>query len=76
MSSTYRLKASQLDERFLQSLKVLYGDREVEICIAEVAEDETAYLLANEANREHLLRALENIEKGENLVTVKPEDLR
>ncbi|MBI5474822.1 MAG: hypothetical protein HY961_20975 [Ignavibacteriae bacterium] len=76
MSSTYRLKVTDLDERFLQSLKVLYGDREVEISIAEIGEDETAYLLRSEANREHLLKALENVKKGENLITVNPDDLR
>lgn len=76
MSTTYRLKATELDEHFLQSLKALYGNKEVEIAITEVQEDETAYLLQNEANKEHLLRALENVEKGQNLVTVKLEDLK
>ena len=36
---------------------------------------ETRHLLRSPANRERLLRALENVERGENLVVVDPGDL-
>lgn len=39
------------------------------------AEDETAYLLRSPANRERLMKALENIDQGQNLVVVDADDL-
>ena len=74
MHTTYRLNVNELDEKFIQSLKTLFKDKEIEILVSEV--DETAYLLRSEANSERLLRAIENIEKGENLVEVRIGDLQ
>jgi len=74
MYTTYRLNVNELDEKFIQSLKTLFKDKEIEILVSEV--DETAYLLRSKANRERLLRAIENIEKGENLVEVRIGDLQ
>lgn len=74
MHTTYRLNVNELDEKFIQSLKTLFKDKEIEILVSEV--DETAYLLRSKANRERLLRAIENIEKGENLVEVRIGDLQ
>lgn len=74
MYTTYRLNVNELDEKFIQSLKTLFKDKEIEILVSEV--DETAYLLRSKANRERLLRAIENIEKGENLVEVRMGDLQ
>ena len=78
MHTTYRMSAADLDDRFLASVKSLFGANEVEISIcgrAQSEEDETAYLLKSEANRMHLLEALADVEAGRNLVTVKPEEL-
>ena len=74
MQSVYHLNANELDDRFLESLKVLFGDRRIEIVVSSV--DETEYLLSNPANREHLLRAIKNVEEGRNLITVQLEDLQ
>jgi antitoxin YefM len=74
MHTTYRLNANELDEKFIESLKALFKDRDIEIIVNEV--DETAYLLRSEANKERLLKALENVEKGENLVEVQIGDLQ
>jgi antitoxin YefM len=68
MQSVHRLKANELDDRFLESLKAQWGDREIEIVISEA--DETAYLMRNEANRQHLLKAVNDIEQRHNLVEV------
>ncbi|MBM3878427.1 MAG: hypothetical protein FJ387_01720 [Verrucomicrobia bacterium] len=78
MHTTYRMSAADLDERFLASVKSLFGASEIEISIcgpAQVEEDETAYLLKSEANRRHLLEALADVEAGRNLVTVPPGEL-
>jgi len=59
MQSIYRLNANDLDDRFLESLKILWGDREIEIVISEA--DETTYLMANEANQLRLLKAVSDV---------------
>jgi antitoxin YefM len=71
MQSVHRLKANELDDRFLESLKAQWGDREIEIVISEA--DETAYLIRNEANRQHLLKAVNDIEQRHNMVEVDLE---
>jgi antitoxin YefM len=68
-----------LDGSFLDTLKSLFKDREIEIAVSEAstnAEDETAYLLKSPANSERLLRAIENIARDRDLVTVDLDALR
>jgi antitoxin YefM len=38
--------------------------------------DETACLFRSEANKERLLRAVEKVEKGENLIEIQVGDLQ
>ena len=73
MESVYRLKANDLDTRFLEGLKATYKDREIEIIVSEV--NETEYLLKSEANKLKLMQAIENVEQQINLVTVDLEEL-
>jgi antitoxin YefM len=78
MYTIYKLRADELDERFLDTLKHQFQDREIEIVVSEavdVAEDETAYLLRSPANRERLLRAIENVAQGRGLEVVDLGDL-
>jgi antitoxin YefM len=72
MNTIYRLKANELDDKFIKSLKALFKDKEIEIIISEV--DETSYLFHSEANKERLLKAIKNVEKGESLVEVRIGD--
>jgi len=37
MSTTYHLKASDLDQNFLDKLKATYGDQEIEISVSNLA---------------------------------------
>lgn len=67
MYTIYKLRVAELDERFIDTLKHQFQDREIEIVVSEavdVAEDETAYLLRSSANRERLLQAIENVAQG------------
>lgn len=73
MQTSYRLNASDLDENFLESLKTLFQDKEIEIVVYDV--DETAYLSQSETNRQRLLTAIQNVEQGKNLVAMSLEDL-
>ncbi len=68
MVTVYRMNMNDLDDRFLEALRALFKDKEVEITVTEI--DETQYLLQGEANRIRLLQAVRNIENGQNLVDV------
>jgi antitoxin YefM len=67
MYAVYKLRADELDQHFLETIRSQFQDREIEIAVCEVAdraEDETAYLLRSPANRDRLLRAIENVSQG------------
>jgi antitoxin YefM len=79
MYALYRLRAEDLDESFLETLKSQFADREIEIAVcetAEIEEDETSYLLRSPANRDRLLQAIARAERGEDLVTLDLGDLQ
>ena len=72
MYALYKLRADELDQHFLDALRSQFQDREIEIAVSDAVdstEDETAYLLRSPANRERLLRALENVAQGRDLKT-------
>lgn len=73
MKATYRIKANELDEKFIEGIKTTFGEQEIEIVVSDI--DETDYLLQSPANKERLLKAIENIKRGENLVTISLENL-
>lgn len=86
MESTYRLHTNELDEQFLEAIKLLFANKIIEIKISDVAVekngytdvkemDETDYLLSSPANRKHLLEAIEHVNRGENLIEVNLDDL-
>lgn len=74
MSTVYRLKASELDRNFLEQIKAIFGDKEIEIIVSEC--DETEYLLKSEVNKNKLLKAIENVKERQNLVEVDIQDLQ
>ena len=73
MQTIYRLKASELDNDFLEGLKATFKDKEIEIIVYEV--DETDYLLKSDANKVRLLKAIENVNNKTNLVEVSLESI-
>ena len=76
MSTVYRVKASEIDGAFLEKIKATFGNKEIEIVVSELnQEDETEYLLKSEANKKRLLTAVENIKGHKNLVQLNLEDL-
>ena len=74
MEVTYRLKPDELNDNFFLMLKNAFLGKGVSITVEEIP-DETEYLLSNEANREHLLRAVEDIKQGRNLHTMSLEEM-
>jgi antitoxin YefM len=67
MEAIYRLNAKELGSEFINSVRDAYMDRNIEITVRE--QDETEYLLSSSANRKHLEKAVENVERGENLIS-------
>lgn len=49
MQKVYKVQANDLDERFLEELKAIFRDQEIESIVSEL--DETSYLLKSPANR-------------------------
>jgi antitoxin YefM len=76
MSTVYRVKASEIDGAFLEKIKATFGNKEIEIVVSELNQDETEYLFKSEANKNRLLTAVENIKAQKNLVEVNLEDLQ
>jgi antitoxin YefM len=75
----YKMKADELDSRFIRALKTMFKDKEIEISVCESAqseEDETKYLLKSPANRDRLLKAIENVARSQNLVSVDLDELQ
>ncbi|GHV93405.1 hypothetical protein AGMMS50268_39080 [Spirochaetia bacterium] len=67
MESTYKLNTRELKTDFITAICGIYPDRDIEITVRETI-DETDYLLEAPANRERLLKAVDNIKQGQNLV--------
>jgi antitoxin YefM len=74
MDAIYHVKADELDQDFLDALKAMFKDKEIEIAVYE--RDETAYLLRSPANREHLLRAVAEVESQQNIVAPEQEQFQ
>jgi antitoxin YefM len=66
--TTYRLNANDFDNKFIEGIKYLYKDKEIEIVVYET--NETEYLTRSEANKKRLLEAKENVKLNRNLVEV------
>jgi len=71
METTYKLNARELTPSFVASIQGVYLDRDIEITVrdAENSPDETEYLRQSPANQMKISKAIENIERGENLVS-------
>ncbi len=66
MVAIYKINANELDTSFLENLKASFKNKEIEIAVYET--DETEYLLRSPANREQLLKAIEDVENNRNIV--------
>ncbi len=66
MYTIYHLKADELDNAFLENLKSAFKDKYIEISVSE--SDETEYLLRSNANRAHLIAAVQDVENGDNVI--------
>ena len=56
MEVIYKLKANEINSNLMDTIKKLFGKKEITITIATDS-DETAYLLQNPANEKHLMES-------------------
>jgi len=76
MQVAYKISTDELDNRFLDSIKSLFKSKEIYINITDESQNETEYLLSNEANAKRLLDAINNVENHKNKLIYKNiEDL-
>ncbi len=67
METIFKLKATELDSKFIETIKNLFKDSEIEISIKPI-QDETEYLLSNPSNKKHLLDAIKEVKKNKNII--------
>jgi hypothetical protein len=73
MKAVYKLKPYEVDEAFFKTIKELFNSGDITITIEE-EQDETDYLLSNEANRKHLLESVEAVKQGKTVHTLTLEE--
>ena len=73
MVTTYKLNTRELESAF-DAIRTTYPNRDIKILVKEQEIDETEYLLSNPANREHLLRSIEEVKQGKIITFETLED--
>lgn len=69
MYTVYHLEADDLNNDFLDALKMLFKGKSLEIVVSEF--DETDYLLRIEANKNRLLQSITNVNRNAKLIEVE-----
>jgi len=67
MEAIYKLKANEINPNLMETIKKLFGGKEITITIT-AEPDETTYLTMNPANKKHLLDAINEVKKNKNLI--------
>ena len=67
METIYRLNADELDNKFNDSLKSVFKNKDIEITVSEI--DETEYLLRSTKNKELLSKAVSDVKNKIGIVT-------
>ena len=66
MYTTIDINANELTPELIESIKLNYKDKNIQIVIFEV--DETDYLLNSPNNRDILLKRVKDVEENKNLI--------
>lgn len=74
MTATFELSVDEWNEEFFLQVKTLFKSGKIRGSVEPEEMDTTEYLLSNPANREHLMRAIENVRRG-NVVEVDVDEL-
>lgn len=74
MVSSFTLRTEELNANFIETIKNLFADREIEIIVQDVQTD-TDYLLKSPENRKHLLQSIANPENSQKIHVLSESDL-
>jgi hypothetical protein len=66
MTTTYHLNVNELSIELLNSIKLAFKDKTIDIVVSE-AVDETEYLLASPTNKAYLMQAAKDLEEGKGI---------
>lgn len=74
MVSSFTLRTEELNANFIETIKNLFADREIEIIVQDIQTD-TDYLLKSPENRKHLLQSIANLENSQKIHVLSESDL-
>lgn len=64
MVSSFILNTDELNASFLETIKKLFTGKEIAITVQD-AQNDTDYLLKNQANKNHLLQSIASLENNQ-----------
>lgn len=76
MTTTIHLNETELDQQFLEAIKMLFKNRDLAVTIEVEDHDDTTHLLSNPVNRERLLQSIKNINENANLTDLDLDRLK
>jgi len=74
MTTTFHIAADELNEEFLDKVRLAFGKKQLLITVEE-DDDETFYLLSTKSNRMKFKQSLNELERGD-FVAVSNDELR
>ena len=74
MVSSFTLNTDELNISFLETIKNLFAGKEIEITVQD-AQNDTEYLLKNQANKNHLLQSIASLENNKAFHILSERDL-
>lgn len=74
MVRSFTLRTEELNANFIETIKNLFANREIEIIVQDVQTD-TDYLLKSPENRKHLLQSIANLENSQKIHVLSESDL-
>ena len=69
MNTIFQINSDELDNKFIESIKVLFKNKKLIISVSEDI-NETTYLLQSKNNAKKLFDALEDVRQNKDLITI------
>ncbi len=76
MDTLVRIDADELNSSLIDFIKSSFKGKRIAVHIYEDEMDETEYLLSDPEHKKKLLQTIEEVEKGNNMVTYTMEDIQ
>lgn len=73
MISSFTLRTEELNADFIETIKNLFADREIEIIVQD-AQTDTDYLLKSPENKRHLLQSISSLENSRKIHVLSESD--